>query len=187
MQDMSVTYREIFDVMSRNITEVCGLKFKIDNLDLCSGVPLTSLGNDVAECAVLYFNDQRTSKEGIGRYVQVPKPKRDAILTWAETDPSWFTGSIYCYVQYFSSKGTKIAVFANESNTAILQRDLLKSFCAIPDSDIFFESPPRRVTDKLQLHLKLKTVTYYKSATEKGGKQSGEVIFRSQNYGDVVP
>jgi hypothetical protein len=156
---------------------LCIIDNKIEQIDPCVGVPLRGWEQDTGEVAVLYFNDQLTAKLGIGRYVNIPYPNRSAILQWAASIPTWQTGNVYVYTQYTSSQGVKIANYAPRVELALQQQAVLKSLTRLPQSDVYFDAPPRLVKDKQVLTLSLKRVTYFPSGKEQAGRQAGAIWY----------
>ena len=175
-------YQQLFGQLLDLTSSVCEIKKGLDTLDLNVGIPMRGYDFDTGECCVLYFNDQRTSKLGIGRYIAVPMPDLDAIMNWANADPDWLTGSWYSYIQYRNSQGPKVACYAPSSEIASVQLAVLRSFVRREIGEIYHLGQPRIVAEKQELELKLKRVTYFPSGLEKAGRQEGNVIFTSARY-----
>ena len=174
-------YLQVFEALADIQAELCGIQDSIDNQDLNVGIPMRSWEGDTGECAVLYFNSSDFESPTVGRYVNVPHPHHDRILTWAETQPVWYTGSWYAYSQYLSSRGPKVANYAPDSGLAASQLALLKSLVREDLGEPFHRGQPRQVPDKLEIRLNLKRVTYFPFGLEKAGRQQGVVWYVNEN------
>ena len=170
-------FSALFDAIVHVSEDACKLRKEVRELDLNVGIPLSNFEMQSGECSVLYFNDARTSENGIGRYVQVPFPDNFRIIQWAETDPHWYTGRFYSYVQLVNSYGPKAATYAPSPQIAIQQLALLKSFIRDDRRILHAEGKPREVTAKKELHLRLKRVTYFPEGNNTDGRESGNVIY----------
>lgn len=179
----AAAYTNLFLALGEAVDNLCELKEELKHLDLCSGTPMRGIDQDTGECAVLYFNDARTTKQGIGRYIIVPHPKQSEIIAWAETDPIWQTGQWYTYEQYRSSQGPKVATFGSTDEVANQQLSLLRSFVRDDIGGSHLVGEPRLVSEKLQLQLRLKRVSYYTSSAERAGRQPGTVWYTNHNRG----
>jgi hypothetical protein len=175
--DTTALYSLIFNRLGIVANQLCTVSDSVGNIDPCIGIPLESFDLSTGETCVLYFNDQLTTKRGIGRYVNIPLPNRPEIMRWANTKPIWYTGGVYIYTQYFSAKGVKIANYAPTPEIATSQQELLISLSSLPSASIHFSAPPRLVQGKRVLELSLKTVTYFPSAPARAGRQGGEIIY----------
>jgi hypothetical protein len=170
-------YRTIFTSMNAITAKLQNLDCSISSMDLNVGIPLRGYEADTAECCVIYFNDQRTGKQGIGRYTVIPVPNVPALIGWGAGDPFWSTGNWYTYAQYDGSKGAKIAVFGNSAGTAEQQLETLLTLTKLPSERLYFRGKPRETSSKSELLLRVKRITFFPSAKEKSGRQQGEVVF----------
>ena len=174
-------YITLFDALLEANENICSLAKKVESLDLNVGIPMRGYESDTGECVVLYFNDARGNKLGIGRYLQVPYPDQQKVLDWCQTDPEWFTGSWYAYAQFKSSQGPKIANYASTPKIAEQQLNILLGMIREDSPTIYHLGSPRLVADKQQLILRLKRATYFPEGLEKAGRQPGTVIFTNYN------
>lgn len=177
-------YRELFQTLGGIDSQLCTIRGAMETLDLNIGVPMRGYEIPMPQCTVLYFNDTRTSKQGIGRYVNIPNPNNEEILKWAETDPLWQTGNWYVYTQYLTSRGAKVANYANDYETANQQQRILETFTNFTPGQIYHRGAPREVTQKLELQLRLKRVTYFPGILGQAGNEPGEVLFVNSNTGE---
>ena len=170
-------YTVLFDSILEANESICSLAKKLEAMDLCVGIPMRGYETDTGDCVVLYFNDARSTKQGIGRYIQLPYAHHQKIIEWGNTDPIWKTGSWYTYLQFMSSQGPKISCFSLDEATAKLQLETLQSLLIDVLPPIYHLGKPRLVASKQELVLRLKRVTYFPSGLEKAGRQPGQVIF----------
>ena len=174
-------YLQVFEAIADVQSELCEVNNLIQNLDLNVGIPMRSWEGDTGECAVLYFNSSAFASPTVGRYINVPHPNQQVILDWADTLPVWQTGSWYSYIQYISSRGPKVGNYAPSPDIALSQLALLESFVRDDLGLPYHRGEPRRVTDKLEISLNLKRVTYFPHGLEKAGRQEGSVWYVNSN------
>jgi hypothetical protein len=183
--DTAALYTLILGRLGVTTDALCTIENKVDHLDLNVGIPMRHYEGDTATCCVLYFNDQRTTKSGVGRYINVPAPNRTKVLEWAATDPTWETGNWYKYTQYRSSQGLKIANYAKTQEICDQQQLTLLSLTDLPTGSVYYSALSRLVANKGIYKLKLKRITFFASATEKAGRQDGQEWYKNPKR-DIV-
>ena len=166
-----MNFQRLFDIAKQTCREP----------DLSVGEPLVSYTKSVYPCVVLYFNDARTSKLGIGRYLQIPNPNLLAILSWVNGNRLYKSGDWMAYNQYFDSKNVKVSAFGLDADEADMWRGILHSLTNFSNSDIFHHGNPRQTTEKLKYSLYLVRATYFlDNSRKKSGKQTGELIWENR-------
>lgn len=146
--------------------------------DLCVGIPLVGYEETTYDVATLYFNDRKTSKSGIGRYLNIPRPNRDALLAWASPERTYNPGSYMAYSQFQSSKGVKLQVLGQSIAECEAMRDILRQMSLFSDEETYFKAPGRKVTSHRVLQLHLRRITYWvDNSKHKEGRQPGTVIW----------
>jgi hypothetical protein len=146
--------------------------------DLCVGIPMSGYDDDTYPQCVLYFNDRKTTKRGIGRYLVIPRPNIPAVLAIADNFPSYTPGQFYAYSQWYSSKGVKIAAHGQSAIQARTICDRLKSLSLMPPDKLFVDAPGREVArgQNLELHLR-RITTFDDNKLLKNGRNSGNEIW----------
>ena len=141
---------------------------------------MVSYEKSVYPCVVLYLNDARTTKAGIGRYLQIPNPNLDAVLSWADKNFIYEPGSWYQYTQYEHVRGPKIQVYGKDAETCQNMINTLKNLTLFEEESVYFNSPPRLVTPKERIGLYLVRATYFQdNRSKQSGRQTGRLIWEA--------
>ena len=149
--------------------------------DLSVGEPMVSYTKSVFPCVVLYFNDSRTTKFGIGRYLQIPNPNVPAILSWVDKNHLYKSGRWMAYNQYLDSKNVQVKAFGLNAMEANTWRNTLHSLSNFTNQDIFHPGQPRETTEKLEYDLYLVRATFFEdNSKKKSGRQTGKLIWEAQ-------